>query len=83
MRPKCKPHCAKGAALARLCAELDIVAEEVVAFGDNLNDLTMLEWAGRSAAPAHCDHYARAAANQIVPGPGVSGVADLLQSITG
>ena len=40
----------KGAALARLCSRLDIVAEEVIAFGDNYNDLTMLEWAGRGVA---------------------------------
>ncbi|MEM9203574.1 MAG: HAD-IIB family hydrolase, partial [Actinomycetota bacterium] len=40
----------KGAALARLCAQLDIVPEEVIAFGDNLNDLSMLEWAGRGVA---------------------------------
>ena len=37
------PGGTKGAALARLCAQLDIVPEEVIAFGDNLNDLTMIE----------------------------------------
>ena len=73
----------KGNSLAMLAAELGIAQTEVLAVGDSVNDVSMLEWAGRSAAPAHCDHYARAAANQIVPGPGVAGVADLLQSITG
>ena len=44
------PGADKGAALARLCASLGIEADDVLAFGDNQNDLTMLEWAGRSVA---------------------------------
>lgn len=37
----------KGTGLAQLCAALGISAEEVMAFGDNYNDVPMLEWAGR------------------------------------
>ena len=55
----------KGTALARLCAQLDIVAEEVVAFGDNLNDLTMLEWAGRGVAMGNALDEAKATADEI------------------
>ena len=36
----------KAAALARVCARFGIGADEVVAFGDNQNDLEMLRWAG-------------------------------------
>ena len=36
----------KAAALARLCGLRGIPPEQVVAFGDTLNDLTMLTWAG-------------------------------------
>ena len=72
----------KGNALAMLAAELGIEQHEVLAIGDSVNDVSMLEWAGRSAAPAHCDHYARAATTEIVTGPGVSGVATLLRTIT-
>lgn len=43
----------KGAALARLCDDLSIDADDVVAFGDNHNDLTMLQWAGHSVAVAN------------------------------
>ena len=71
----------KGNALGMLAAELGIAQHEVLAIGDSVNDVSMLAWAGQSAAPEHCDHYARAAATQILPGPGVSGVAALLQSI--
>ncbi len=40
----------KGTALAELAARLGIAREEVAAFGDNENDLTMLEWAGHGYA---------------------------------
>lgn len=47
----------KGTGLSQLCAALGIGAAEVMAFGDNYNDVPMLEWAGRpylmeNAAPA-------------------------------
>ncbi len=71
----------KGNALSMLAAELGIGRSEVLAVGDSVNDVSMLEWAGHSAAPEHCDHYAKAAATEILPGPGVSGVAALLRSI--
>src|SRR5215211_319582 len=37
----------KAAALAEICADLGIEADQVVAFGDAPNDLPMLLWAGR------------------------------------
>ena len=37
----------KGTGLRQLCRALDIGLEEVMAFGDNYNDLPMLELAGR------------------------------------
>jgi Cof subfamily protein (haloacid dehalogenase superfamily) len=40
----------KGATLARMAERLGIRAEECVTFGDNPNDFSMLEWAGRSYA---------------------------------
>lgn len=47
----------KGTGLSQLCAALGIDSEEVMVFGDNYNDVPMLEWAGRpylmeNAAPA-------------------------------
>jgi hydroxymethylpyrimidine pyrophosphatase-like HAD family hydrolase len=38
--------CSKGAALRELAARLDVAAGDVMAVGDNLNDLPMLEFAG-------------------------------------
>ena len=40
------PGCSKGVALARLAATYGIRQEEVMAIGDNLNDMDMLDYAG-------------------------------------
>ncbi|MET0740868.1 MAG: HAD family hydrolase [Candidatus Nanopelagicales bacterium] len=40
----------KATTLARLCASRGITARQVVAFGDQPNDLAMLRWAGRAYA---------------------------------
>ncbi|CAN5420134.1 Cof-type HAD-IIB family hydrolase [soil metagenome] len=45
--------CSKGAALAQLAATLGIPAGDVMAVGDNLNDLPMLEFAGRPVLMAN------------------------------
>ena len=42
----------KGDTLATICERLQIDREDVVAFGDNPNDFSMLEWCGRSFAMA-------------------------------
>jgi hypothetical protein len=40
--------CSKGSALSRLAADHGIKAEEILAIGDNWNDVSMLEMAGRT-----------------------------------
>ncbi|HEX8560099.1 MAG TPA: HAD-IIB family hydrolase [Pyrinomonadaceae bacterium] len=40
------PAASKGAGLAAVAAEASLAREEVMAVGDNFNDLEMLEWAG-------------------------------------
>lgn len=40
----------KGNALKNLCGKLGISKQEVMVFGDNINDKEMLEWAGHSYA---------------------------------
>ncbi|WP_285661411.1 HAD family hydrolase [Actinorhabdospora filicis] len=62
----------KASALAEFCAGRGIAPEEVAAFGDNLNDLEMLAWAGRPYAMANA-HPAVLAA---VPGRAPSNVDD-------
>ncbi len=43
-------RCSKSKALEYLCTEFGIEREEVVAVGDNRNDLDMIEWAGIGVA---------------------------------
>jgi hydroxymethylpyrimidine pyrophosphatase-like HAD family hydrolase len=47
------PGCSKGAALRRLAKLRDLSPEEIVAIGDNWNDLEMLEFAGRAVVVAN------------------------------
>ena len=71
----------KGNALAMLANELGVARDQVLALGDSVNDASMLAWAGHSAAPAHCDRYARASAKELLGGQGVDGVVAKLREL--
>jgi Cof subfamily protein (haloacid dehalogenase superfamily) len=75
------PEASKGNALALLAADLGIAQADVLAIGDSVNDVSMLRWAGHGAAPAHADRHARAAADEMLAGDGVTGVAALLRRV--
>ena len=75
------PGASKGNALRTLTEELGIGRSEVLAIGDSVNDVSMLSWAGQSAAPAHCDDFARESAKEILAGEGVQGVVQKLLSL--
>ncbi len=47
------PGCSKGSALQRLAQQRGVAVEEVMAIGDNWNDLEMLEFAGRAVVVAN------------------------------
>lgn len=47
------PGCSKGAALGRLAEQRGIRREEILAIGDNWNDLEMLEFAGQALVMAN------------------------------
>lgn len=47
------PGCSKGAALRRLAQQRGIAREEILAIGDNWNDLEMLECAGQAVVMAN------------------------------
>lgn len=53
--------CNKGNALAFLCGRLGIMPEEVMAIGDNGNDVELLRFAGTAAVPANAADCAKAA----------------------
>lgn len=74
------PGAHKGAALARICAELGVSQADTVAFGDGVNDITMLQWAGRAVAVGEAHPEALAAADEHISEPEAHGVAAWLES---
>lgn len=49
------PNASKGAGVAAAAAELGVAREEVMAVGDNLNDLEMLQYAGTAVVMANAE----------------------------
>jgi len=75
------PQASKGRALHQLSEGLNIAKHEIIAIGDSVNDVSMLSWAGQSAAPEHSDAYALESAREILPGKGIDGVVAKLRSL--
>lgn len=77
--------CSKGSAVLRLARSQGIDAAEVMAIGDNWNDLSMLEVAGHPVlmqnAPEDLHAIARAAKWRIAPLNTEDGVAQIIESI--
>ena len=69
----------KGRGLARLCASLNAAAEDVIAFGDMPNDLSLLRWAGRAVAVGNAHPAVREAADEVAPANDEDGVATVLE----
>jgi Cof subfamily protein (haloacid dehalogenase superfamily) len=55
------PEASKGAGLAAVAGEQGLTREEVLAVGDNFNDLEMLEWAGTGVLMGNADPALHAA----------------------
>lgn len=72
----------KASGLIDLTARLGIAQEEVLAFGDSNNDVTMLSWAGLGVAMSHGTTQARLAAKMIsAPGDEGASLARAVDSI--
>ncbi len=71
----------KGAGLRWLCAHLDVEPAQVIAVGDEQNDLSMLEWASRGVAVANADPRVRAIADEVIGSNLDDGVARFLESL--
>lgn len=74
---------AKGAnkwtAIQELIRELGILPEEVIAIGDNINDIKMIENAGLGVAMANGSPYVRAIADVVAPSNNEDGVAYIVE----
>jgi len=71
----------KGETLAKLAQRLNISSADVITFGDNPNDISMLEWSGSSYAMATAHPAAQAAAKTIAPECNDDGVAQVLEEL--
>ncbi len=69
----------KGTALALIAEQLGVPRSEVVAFGDGLNDVTMLQWAGRGIAVGNAHADTLAVADEHIPSPEEGGVVAWLE----
>jgi hypothetical protein len=79
------PGCSKGTALRRLAERRGFRREEVLAIGDNWNDLSMLEFAGTAVVVANGAPDLVALARErgwtIAPGNDADGVAEIVESV--
>lgn len=69
----------KGRALAEVCRRLGVEPANVAAFGDGLNDLDMITWAGLGVAMGHGPEVLRRAAVAVADGPPGEGVARFIE----
>lgn len=71
----------KATGLETVCAELGILPSEVVAFGDNNNDVEMLQWAGIGVAMGNALPEVKALADRVVPSNDEFGVAAVVEEL--
>lgn len=72
----------KAVAVEALAADLGISQAEVASFGDNHNDVSMLEWAGRSFAMANATDDAKVAADETIGLNDDDGLAVKVEELT-
>lgn len=71
----------KASGLAVVAGRLGIDAADVMAVGDEWNDVPMFEWAGTAVAMGDAPDHVRAAADHSAPSAADDGVAVLLESL--
>lgn len=68
----------KGKAMTQLCGRLGVPREDVIAIGDNLNDLDMIQFAGFGIAMGNGAPPVQAAAAYVAPTQADDGVAEAI-----
>ncbi len=75
------PGICKGAAVRSLCAHLGISPSEAIAFGDQINDISMLEIVGTAYAVDNARPETKQAADFVIPGYAEDGVLQVLKTL--
>jgi Cof subfamily protein (haloacid dehalogenase superfamily) len=73
------PGIDKGAALRTVAAHLGIEREAIIAAGDNLNDLAMIEYAGLGVAMGNAPEALRARADFVAPSNDEHGLQEVIE----
>jgi len=71
----------KAFGIQQVCLRLGVEAEEVIAFGDNHNDLALLRWAGRGIAMGNAHESVRVAVDEGTLSHVEDGVAVVLETL--
>jgi len=75
------PEVSKGNALKAIAADLGIAPEEVVAIGDNHNDIGMMRFAGLGVAMGNASEEVKAAADYVTLSNSEEGVAAVIEKL--
>ena len=75
------PGVHKGSGVVRLCQLLGIERQQVVAFGDGLNDHEMLMWAGHGVAMGNAADVTKAVADEVTASNNRDGVAIVVERL--
>jgi Cof subfamily protein (haloacid dehalogenase superfamily) len=73
------PGVTKGAALEFMAARLGVPREAIVAVGDNLNDLAMIEYAGLGVAMGNAPEALRSRADVVAPSNNDHGLQEVIE----
>jgi hydroxymethylpyrimidine pyrophosphatase-like HAD family hydrolase len=68
----------KATGLQTLCGRLGVDAADVLAIGDSMNDIEMLQWAGFAVAMPHARADIKALADHVATGGPGAGVVEIL-----
>lgn len=71
----------KLAVAKKLCKELGLESHEVAAIGDDLNDYTMLQWAGKGYTPKNGVHHLHAVATVLENVGGDAVVREMIEKV--
>ncbi|MEC9490806.1 MAG: Cof-type HAD-IIB family hydrolase [Halanaerobiales bacterium] len=74
-----KKNMSKAVPIKKLAADFDIKPEEIMIFGDGLNDLTMIKWAGKGIAMQNAHPELQEQADEMAPNHDDLGIARYLK----
>ena len=75
------PRIDKGESLNRLMVHLGMTKDNLIAFGDGFNDLTMIEYAGVGVAMSNAQEVLKDIANVVAPSNDEDGVACIIEKL--